>query len=118
VEVRQTVLAEISIRSAHWFAGTDIGALIRRLIMFDKVIVKHGSLEELPTLVETFGSNGLQELLDLGVLKFADQSTTVSVSTRAMRVPSAPLDQFELVRLVPCSRPCKYAGCVRLNCGA
>lgn len=103
MEVRCTVLGGITIRSGHE-AEIDVGGLIRRLIMFDRVIVRHGSLGELPVLVETFGPKGFQELLDTGTLKFSDLTTSVSAFPSIILDSSAPLGQFTLTRVQPHAR--------------
>lgn len=64
MDVRQAVLGEIAIRSGREVAFIDVGVLVRRLILFDKVIVRSYRLRELPLLVRTFGKTGIQELLN------------------------------------------------------
>jgi hypothetical protein len=94
LEIRQTVLGEIAIRSDQELISVDIGALIHRLILFDRVIVKSFRLRELPLLVRTFGKAGIQELLDSGVLKLCCEFTTIITDIHLNGVRSEPPEHF------------------------
>lgn len=47
----------------------DVGALVRRLILFDQSIVETIRLKELPLLISMFGTEGILELLETGALR-------------------------------------------------
>jgi hypothetical protein len=94
VDIRQAVLGEIAIRSDQELASVDLGALIRRLILFDRVVVKSFRLRELPMLVRTFGKTGIQELLGSGVLKLCCEFTTIITDIHRNGVRSEPLEHF------------------------
>lgn len=48
----------------------DVGLLVRRLVLFDKVILRSVRFRELPVLVRAFGESGLRALIDAGLLHF------------------------------------------------
>lgn len=56
----------------------DAGAIIRDLILFDTLIVESVRLTEFPTLMKSFGVEGLSALLKSGRLKIHCQSTTIA----------------------------------------
>jgi hypothetical protein len=47
----------------------DLGALVRRLILFETVTIESLRLTEIPSLVGAFGAEGLCELLDSGAVR-------------------------------------------------
>lgn len=94
MDVRQTVLGEIAIRSGWEVVSIDVGALIRRLILFDGVIVRSFRLRELPLLVRTFGKTGVPELVQSGVLKFCCEFTTVITDVHRNGIRSIPAEHF------------------------
>lgn len=94
MDIRQAVLGEIAIRSDQELASVDLGALIRRLILFDRVVVKSFRLRELPILVRTFGKAGVQELLGSGALKLCCEFTTIITDIHRNGVRSEPLEHF------------------------
>ena len=47
----------------------DLGALVRRLILFETVTIESFRLREIPSLVGAFGPEGLGELLDSGAIR-------------------------------------------------
>jgi hypothetical protein len=68
MNVRQSVLGEVAVRSGLRLSAVDIGSLVRRLILFDKVIVKSFRLREMPVLVRAFGKDGFGERVRIGLL--------------------------------------------------
>ena len=94
MSIRQTVLGEIAIRSGQELESVDIGALIRRLILFDRVVVKSFRLHELPILVRTFGKVGILELLGSGALKLSCEFTSIITDIHRNGVRSEPLEHF------------------------
>lgn len=77
MDFRQSVLGEIANRSSRHVTSIDVGLLIRRLILFDRVIVRSYRLRELPLLIKVFGKSGIQELLNSGALKLCCEFATV-----------------------------------------
>jgi hypothetical protein len=94
MDIRQAVLGEIVIRSDQEFASIDIGVLIRRLILFDRVVVKSFRLNELPQLVRVFGKTGILELLASGVLRFSCEFTNIYTDIQLDGVRSVPAEHF------------------------
>lgn len=94
MNVRQSILGEIAVRSGHRLAGVDVGSLVRRLILFDRVIVKSFRLREAPTLVRVFGKAGFLDLLSLGLLKFSCEFEGVISDLRRNGIRPLPLDHF------------------------
>jgi hypothetical protein len=56
----------------------DVGAVVRRLILFDKYILQSIRLMEVPLLLRLFGYRGLLELLDANVLGFHCDALTMA----------------------------------------
>lgn len=69
MSIRESVLAEVALRSAGKVSGVDVGSLLRRLLLFDTVIIQSVGLQEFVFLVKAFGKTGLSDLLDSGVLR-------------------------------------------------
>lgn len=82
MNIRRSVIGEIAIREGIAFSGVDVGSLLRRLILFDRVVIKSFRFREIPTLVRVFGKSGFANLLDAGILKLACQFTTLSGGLR------------------------------------
>jgi hypothetical protein len=74
--------------------GVDVAALTRRLVLFEKVIVKSVRLEELPTLIRVFGESGLRALLRSGILQFLWDFTTIVTEVSRGGVRHLPQFQF------------------------
>jgi hypothetical protein len=69
MNIRQTVLGEIGIRDGLNVSSIDVDGLLRRLLLFDSVVIKSVRLREVPFLVRAFGKDGLRQLLDSGIVK-------------------------------------------------
>jgi hypothetical protein len=69
VTIRQSVLGEVALRSEGKVSGVDLASLLRRLLLFDTVVMQSVGLQEVAFLVRAFGKAGLSELLDSGVLR-------------------------------------------------
>jgi hypothetical protein len=80
--------------SANVVTGVDVGALIRRLVLFDKVIVKSVRLEELPPLIRVFRESGLRLLISSGALRFLWDFTTVITDTSRGGIRDLPQSHF------------------------
>jgi len=94
MNVQQSILGEIATPSGRTVSSVDVGALVRRLILFDKVIVKSIRLQEVPFLVRAFGKNGLSTLLRSGLLHFSCNLNFVIVDLSRNGVRDLPLHHF------------------------
>ena len=96
MHVRQAVLGHISTASGRHLASVDLGSLIRRLILFDKVIVRSFRLKEVPLLIRAFGVDGFSTLLESGLLCFSCTVTAVILEAASNGVRHLPLNHFSL----------------------
>jgi hypothetical protein len=93
--------------------AVDVGALIRRLILFDTYFLESYRLLEIPRLISAFGSSGLIALLQSGVLKIQCELVTIAhvgqtmMSDKRRRKGPLPLGSFELT-VVKSAEPDKY----------
>jgi hypothetical protein len=94
MNVRQSVLGEVAVRSGQHLSSVDVGALIRRLILFDRVIVKSFRLREVPVLVRVFGKAGFSQLLESGLLQFSCEFTSLIIDISRGGVRHVPLNHF------------------------
>jgi hypothetical protein len=94
MSVRRKVLGEVALREGTVVSGVDLAALVRRLILFDDVIVKSVGLRELPFLVRAFGKSGLITALDSGILHFSSEFTYLIEGIAVNGVPTLPPNQF------------------------
>jgi len=65
--------------------AVDVGALVRRLILFDRCRVDSINLQEIPALVKVFGVEGLLELLDSGAMTLVIDVMSPADITQASR---------------------------------
>jgi hypothetical protein len=98
---------------SHERIVVDVGALVRRLLLFNTYVLDSYRLLEVPRLVATFGSSGLVALLRAGVLKisceaisFANVGHTLLNEKRRLRGP-LPLGSFSY-SVVKSAEPEKY----------
>jgi hypothetical protein len=94
MEVRQSVFGEIVTRVDNHISGVDIDALVRRLLLFDRVIIKSVGLQELPFLVRAFGKQGLLDLQKSGLLQISCESVMTILDVARNGVRELPLCQF------------------------
>jgi len=94
MHVRQSILGPVAVQSRRTVTGIDIGTLVRRLILFDRTIVKSVGLYEVPFLVRTFHSTGLTELVNSGLLSFACPSTFLIVDLKRGGFRHLPPNHF------------------------
>jgi hypothetical protein len=73
--------------------GIDLSQLLSRLLFFDEVIVRSIRMRELPFVIKAFGVDGLEELLNRGILKLS--SDTVSLATDIHRNGKRELPLFQ-----------------------
>lgn len=93
MEIRQSVLCQIASDENRVFS-VDIGSLIRRLVLFDRVVIKSSRLREIPVLVRTFGKGGFDQLLKLGIVRFCCEFTVVVTDVHMGGTRTIPLDHF------------------------
>lgn len=94
MNVRQAVIGGVATASGRNSVDVDIGALVRRLILFDRVIVKSLWLREVPTLVRTFQQTGFTQLIDSGLLGFSCGSTALIVDTERGGIRDLPPNHY------------------------
>ena len=94
MDVRQSVIGEIAMQRHLTVERVDTGVLVRRLLLFDRVIVKSRGLYEIPFLVRAFGSNGFLELIESGILKLSCEFTALIRDIHRNGVRHVPLNHF------------------------
>jgi hypothetical protein len=94
MHVRQAVLGQISTAPSGRVESIDVGSVVRRLILFDRVIVRSFRLKEVPLLIRTFGVGGFSKLLDLGLLRFSCDLTVVVLEASTNGLRHLPLNHF------------------------
>lgn len=72
----------------------DVAALIRQLVLFERVLVKSVRLQELPPLIKVFGEGGLRTLLNSSTLQFLWNFTTIATDFSRGGVRHLPQSQF------------------------
>lgn len=69
LEMRDRILAPLATRDAEGnVTGANLGALVRRLILFEEVIIDSYGMRELPALVTALGAEQFVELLESGAV--------------------------------------------------
>ncbi len=99
MSVRQSVLGEVAVRSGLRLSGVDVGSLVRRLILFNKVIIKSFRLREMPVLVRAFGKDGFGELIELGLLRFSCEFTSLILDLSRGGIRHVPLEHFSFAKI-------------------
>jgi len=94
MNIRQSVLGPVAVQSSKHAVDVDIGSLVRRLILFDKTIVKSVRLREVPDLVRSFHRQGFTELVNSGLLRFACDATFLIVDVNRNGVRDLPPNHF------------------------
>lgn len=54
----------------------DVGALVRRLVLFEQVTIESIALKEIPALITVFGGDGLLKLIDCGAVRVVCDAMT------------------------------------------
>lgn len=82
----------------------DVGALVRRLILFEQCTIESIALKEVPALIEVFGVGGFLKLIDSGAVRIVcDAMTagqvgqTANLKSTAARGGPLPLGSYRLV---------------------
>jgi hypothetical protein len=86
--------------------SVDLGAVLRRLILFEHCKVESIQLRELPHLISIFGAEGLIELLDSGCIDFVCDAQTAAQAGQNTVLKAAdirggplPLGSYRLVTI-------------------
>lgn len=110
VEIRDRLLAPASLRDVEGsVVGFDVGALIRRLILFETYILDSHGMRELPYLIEAIGSDSFIKLLESGALRIRGDGWTLGQigQTDLLKGGSPtplPLGSYALGTIVPSNR--------------
>lgn len=94
MEIRQSVLGEVAIHSGAQVSGVDLATLLRRLLLFDSVVIRSVRLREVRTLIRAFGQAGFLQLLNSGVLKMCFEVQMVITDVAHNGVRQQPLAHF------------------------
>jgi len=73
VDIRASLLAACTGANGE----VDVGGILRRLLLFDRYIIKSARFTELPKLVEAFGADGVANMLNRGALAIESNPVTV-----------------------------------------
>lgn len=74
--------------SEHDSVAVDLAGLVRRLVLFDKVILQSIRLKELPFLLRVFGSGGLIALIQCGDFTIHCDAFTIAQTGQAKALQS------------------------------
>jgi hypothetical protein len=94
MNLRQSVFGEVAVTSGQHVTCVDIGSLIRRLLLFDRVVIKSIRLREIPVLVRAFQKAGFTQLLNSGLLSFSCEFTSLIVDVSRGGVRDIPPNHF------------------------
>jgi len=79
MDLRSRLIGPCAIRTPdRETAVVDLGALVRRIILFDQYILQSIRLEEFPFLVRAFGYAGVKALLDSRILSIQSDILTLA----------------------------------------
>ena len=94
MDIRQSVFGEIVTRSGSQVSGIDLGTLIRRLLLFENVVIRSYDLREIRPLIRAFGKSGFLQLFNSGALKISCEALYIITATARNGVPSVPPCHF------------------------
>jgi hypothetical protein len=94
LDFRKAVLGEIAAPAGHEIVSIDTGLLVRRLLLFDRVVVKSYRFREIPLLVRAFGARGFQTLLDSRTLNLSCEFTSLITDIHRNGQRFAPPQHF------------------------
>ncbi len=98
MNIRQSVFGEIAIRRGNEISGVDIEALLRRLLLFDRVVIRSARLREIRPLIRTFRSSGFLQLFNSGILKISCEALVLVIAVERDGVPTLPPCHFSFGR--------------------
>lgn len=110
LELRDRLLAPVGVRDPDGnVVGANLGALVRRLILFEQVVIDSYAMRELPPLITAIGTDGFVELLESGALRIRADASPFGELGNGGLVPgwgSAPLPllHYALSPIVPADR--------------
>lgn len=110
LELRDRLLAPIAIRDNDGnVVGANLGALVRRLVLFEQVVIDSYAMRELPALIETIGTGPFIDLLESGAVLIRADGWTYGEIGNGGLVPGRgaaplPLLQYSFAPLVPHDR--------------
>jgi hypothetical protein len=95
IEVRDRLLAPVAVFDDKGeVVGANLGVLVRRLILFEEVVIDSYAMRELPQLIEVIGPSPFLSLMSSGALRIrADARTIAETSSIGSvgRARNAPL---------------------------
>jgi hypothetical protein len=100
MELRDHLIGPCAIVDEEDRIEVDIGALVRRLILFERYTLRTIRLREVPALVRAFGEGGLRALLADGCLDIFCEALTMAQSSPLLDPGSIPPGamQFSSIR--------------------
>lgn len=107
LELRDRLLAPIAVRDAEGnVVGANLGALVRRLILFEQVVIDSYAMRELPPLINAIGPDSFVNLLESRALLIRADGWVIGETGSGGLVPgwgSSPLPHlhYSLSPLVP-----------------
>jgi hypothetical protein len=110
-ELRDQLLAPVAVQDADGeVVGCDIGALVRRLVLFETYILDSAAMRELPPLIERIGADGFVTLLESGALRILGDGWTIGQIGQTDLLEKAgsrrplPLGSYVFGSIVPSDR--------------
>jgi len=95
MSLRQSVLCDIAIRDLdNRVRRVDLGGLLRKLLLFEKVAIKSAALQEVAVLASAFKQDGLKQLIESGILRFSFQDSTLVTDIHQNGIRNLPPFQF------------------------
>ena len=92
--IRQRLIGDIAFRSGGDVTGFDLNALLRRLVLFDTVVLKSSRLKEIPFLVRALGYAGVMELLCSGALEIYCEVTSIIQNVKRNNQRVLPIGEY------------------------
>lgn len=78
IETRDRILAPVATRDAQGnVIGANLGALVRRLILFQEVVIDSYGMRELPALIDALGPEQFIQLLESGAVRIRGDGWTL-----------------------------------------
>jgi hypothetical protein len=94
MDLRTAVYGSIAVRSGTDVTGIELGALVQRLLLFDRVVIASVRLREIPYLVRAFGRSGFLDLIGSGILQIVCEFTSTSWGVTHNGIPSLPPSHY------------------------
>jgi hypothetical protein len=118
MELRDRLLAPIGVRDGDGtVVGADLGALVRRLLLFEQVVIDSYAMRELPPLITAIGPDAFVKLLDSGAVRIRADGWTFAETGNGGLVPgwgNTPLPplHYSLSPVVPHDRKAHISLCM------